>query len=200
MDRLIRRPDGPVIHTIFLMAALALLVILSSCEEEADLYQTFVIRKGEHYATTRKVQMLQSTKLSFEAVFDRSAIYHFETRAEQDAKNKLLGFSDCNSLHHQNSARFAWQWFDEELEIYAYCYVNGERVEKFVGTVELNEVNHYEIRLTNNEYVFFLNGYEPVRIERSPPCTTGAYYMLWPYFGGSLPAPHQVNIRIKLDY
>lgn len=175
-------------------------ILLMACEPEAELIRSFLIKKGEHYATTRVVESLQSNVLSFQARFDESAIYHFDEQGFQDSKNKLLGFSDCNSLHHENSARFSWQWYNDQLEVWAYCYVNSERVEQFVGVVEINELNNYEISLTADAYVFRLNGEEPVRITRGNVCDKGVYYMLWPYFGGTLPAPHDVRIDIKILY
>lgn len=125
-------------------------------------------------------------------------MYDFGDAALQSNKNKLMGFSDCNSLHHQNSARFAWQWFNDRLEIYAYCYVNSIRMEEFIGTVNLNEENLYEIAMTANEYVFYLNGQRVTRIKRGDVCDKGVYYMLYPYFGGSIPAPHNVRIDVSI--
>jgi hypothetical protein len=183
-----------------ILAILLTGIIFFTCEPEYIPVKTFVIRKGNHHSTPRVSESLQSDKLSFEARFDESAIYDLGDTAIQSNKNKLLGFSDCNSLHHQNSARFAWQWFNDKLEIYAYCYVNGDRREKFVGVVETNEYNRYEIQLKDDEYIFRLNNLEPVRIERGNVCDYGLYYKLWPYFGGSLPAPHDVEIEIKTLY
>ncbi|MBA4056062.1 MAG: hypothetical protein C0490_15210 [Marivirga sp.] len=169
-----------------------------ACEEKEELFRQFVIPEGEHYSTTRLVQSLQSDNLVFEAKFDASAMYHFQETGFQDSKNKLLGFADCNSLHHENSARFAWQWFNDQLEIYAYCYVNSQRVEKFIGVVSIDELNHYELTLTDDYYIFQLNSDEPVSIERGNVCRAGLYYMLWPYFGGTLPAPHDVSIQLQI--
>jgi hypothetical protein len=183
--------------TIFLIGAVFLLM---SCEPEMDLYRHFVIRQGDHYATPRIVETLKSEKLSFVARFDQSCQYQFDDPSFQDSKNKLLGFADCNSMHHENSARFAWQWLHNRLEIFAYCYVNGERVEQFLGVVALEEENHFEIRLRQDEYVFTLNHQQPISIKRESACQTGAYYMLWPYFGGTLPAPHDVHVSIKMTY
>jgi hypothetical protein len=184
--------------TLHLILAFITVLLINACEPEADLYRKFVIRTGEHYSTTRIVQSLQSNNLRFDAIFDASAIYDFQQEGFQDSKNKLLGFSDCNSLHHENSARFVWQWFNNRLEIYAYCYVNGERIEKFIGVVNIDEVNHYELSIVGDRYVFQLNHGDPVSIDRGSVCNTGLYYMLWPYFGGSLPAPHTITIQLKI--
>jgi hypothetical protein len=175
-------------------------IILIACEPEADMFRTFVMKKGEHYSTPRLVQSLQSNTLLFEARFNESAIYKFSEEGFQDSKNKLLGFADCNSQHHDNSARFGWQWFNEQLEIYAYCYVNGERKEAFVGVVDLNEVNRYRISIKDDAYIFQLNDNEPITIERGSTCNTGVYYLLWPYFGGQLPAPHDVSIDLNIKF
>jgi hypothetical protein len=142
---------------------------------------------------------MQSQKLVFEARFNESAIYNFNDPAIQSDKNKLMGFCDCNSLPHENSARFAWQWYNNRLEIYAYCYVNGNRQEQFIGVVQLHHYNHFELEV-GKEYIFRLNNEAPVTVRRGNTCKTGAYFKLWPYFGGHVAAPHDVTIDIKPIY
>ncbi len=178
----------------------SLSVLFIGCEDEPDFARQFVILKGEHFASPRLVETLQSNRLIFSATFDTSCQYVFSETSFQDSKNKLLGFADCNSMHHENSARFVWQWLHDRLEIYAYCYVDGARVEEFIGVVALEEENRYEIELLNNAYVFTLNNQEPVTIRRASTCNAGVYYMLWPYFGGTLPAPHDIHISMKITY
>lgn len=174
-------------------------LIILSCEPAPENLFTrkFKIAKGEHYSTPKLMETLQSSTLEFNATFDHSAVYNLGTTALQDSKNKLMGFADCNSYHHDNSARFAWQWFNDRLEIYAYCYVNGERREAFIGTISLHTPHHFRLELTDHEYRFFLNHSEPVVVERGSNCDKGLYYLLWPYFGGSTPAPHDVTILIQ---
>lgn len=182
-------------HFIFLLIT----IVVVSCEE-ACLEQTFLIKKGQHYATHKGVEALQSNVLEFYATFNPTAVYDLGDNALQSNKNKLMGFSDCNSLHHENSARFAWQWYGGQLEIYAYCYVNGARVEQYIGTIGIDEKNKYTIRRTEYHYEFTLNDGNIVRIERGDTCDKGMYYMLWPYFGGSIPAPHDITILIERIY
>jgi hypothetical protein len=182
-----------------LFAFIIVIFVFASCEEEADLSRNFVMSEGEHYSSPRLVQSLQSNTLNFTATFNQTAIYQFEDAGFQDSKNKLLGFSDCNSLHHENSARFAWQWYNEQLEIYAYCYVNGVREEKFLGTVELYKKNKYQLKVIGSNYIFQLNNQEPVYMKRGNTCDKGIYYMLWPYFGGTIPAPHDVHISLEIE-
>jgi hypothetical protein len=179
--------------------ALLIACTLWSCSEP-DLEHTYVIRRGEHYASRRGVETLQSNTLEFYALFNKTAVYDLGDEALQTNKNKLLGFSDCNSAHHENSARFAWQWYRNQLEIYAYCYVNGARVEQYIDTVAIGTKNKYSIRRTKTHYEFSVNSKEVVRITRGDTCERGLYYLLWPYFGGSIPAPHDVSITIQRIY
>lgn len=179
---------------------LSLVIALLSCEEQHDLARTFLVKKGEHYSTPRLVESMQNNELRFRARFNESAIYAFNEAGFQDSKNKLLGFADCNSLHHENSARFAWQWYKNELEIHAYCYVNNQRIESYVGTIAINDWNDFSIKVTENNYVFTLNNEIPVTISRGSSCSRGLYYKLWPYFGGTMPAPHDVTVDIIQDY
>lgn len=184
---------------LVIMSGLLIMFTLGCEPAPDDLFvRRFYIEKGEHYSTPRIIETMQTDRLIFTAQFDESAMYDLGDQSMQSNKNKLLGFADCNSLHHENSARFAWQWYKNQLEIYAYCYVNSERIEKFVGVVNINELNHYEIQVQQNQYVFRLNQSESVQIERASTCNSGVYYMLWPYFGGSMPAPKQVKIDIAI--
>ena len=170
--------------------------VLTACEPDLDeQFDIYTIKKGEHYCNHRRPEMLQQRVLEFSARFDESAMYTFSEPGFQDSKNKLMGFSDCNSLHHENSARFAWQWYNDRLEIYAYCYVNGDRIESFLGTVGLNETASYRLELTDKHYVFTFAG-QQTEIQRGSTCEIGGYMMLWPFFGGQLPAPHDITILI----
>ena len=172
-----------------------------SCElpfEKELTSQEFLIRQGEHYATPRLTETFGPSSLKFRATFDESARYTFEDRSMQQNKNKLMGFSDCSSLHHENSARFAWQWFNDQLEIYAYCYVDSVRVEEFLGVVEIGEENLYELTIGEEAYDFYLDGAFKTSVKRSDNCPEGTKYLLYPYFGGTVPAPHDVKVKIEM--
>ncbi|HCW08248.1 MAG TPA: hypothetical protein DGG95_12880 [Cytophagales bacterium] len=197
-----RFPNHPIVKVVvaIYIAAIAIAFILLGCEPAVDPTRQFLVRKGEHYASPKVSESLQSNTLAFDARFNESAIYNLGDNSLQSDKNKLMGFCDCNSMVHENSARFAWQWFNNQLEIYAYCYVNGTRMEQFVGVVQLNEYNHYQIERNNDAYVFTLNNEPSVAIKRGGTCNAGLYYKLWPYFGGHIAAPHDVIIDIKTIY
>lgn len=179
---------------------LMVLIAGTACEPDWEQpYESFLIPAGQHSKGV-DLQFLQSDELSFYAIFDESAKYESLTEENQWDINKLIGFADCNAHHHQNSARFGWRWLKDSLEIMAYCYVDGERLTEKVGTVELNKPSLYQIKLTDEFYSFTLNDLPTVSIPRKKPCDQGAYYMLWPYFGGDEVAPHDINIRLKLNW
>jgi hypothetical protein len=184
------------------IAVLSFFILLGAgaCEDCVEPSRTFIIRKGDHFSSTRVSESLQSDVLEFDAMFDSTAIYDLGDDALQSSKNKLLGFSDCNSLHHENSARFAWQWLNNRLEIYAYTYVNATRQEAFIGVVKIGQFNRYVLSVQKDYYQFQLNNGNPVNMPRGHVCNQGIYYKLWPYFGGSVPAPHDVHIVIKDTY
>lgn len=180
---------------------LLLSISLLSCEPEwQEPYKVYQIKSGTHGPKIPKISSLQSETLMFSAIFDESAIYTTSLEENQADINKLMGFADCNSKHHENSARFGWRWYEGQLEIHAYCYVNGERVNTIIGTVPLHEKVDYLIHLSDSQYVFQLGNEEPVIITRGNVCNIGIYYMLYPYFGGDEVAPHDINIQIQQVY
>ena len=71
---------------ILSLTLLSIALLLMNCEPEVDLYRHYVIRQGDHYATPRVVESLQTNKLSFTAKFDPSCQYIFEDPGFQDSK------------------------------------------------------------------------------------------------------------------
>ena len=180
-----------------------MLVPLGGCEDlpfdkEPVTVREFTIPTGEHYATPRLMETTEVKKVAFRATFDESARYVLADASQQADVNKLMGFSDCSAHHHENSARFGWRWYNEQLEIHAYCYVDSVRIHELVGTVDIGAENHYELTATADAYEFVLNGEKKASIPRTQSCDEGLNYLLYPYFGGSVPAPHDVRIKIQM--
>ncbi|MFT4737440.1 MAG: hypothetical protein ACJAZM_000334 [Cyclobacteriaceae bacterium] len=119
------------------------LFLLTACQlERIGPFEVYAIEEGTH-GGFGKIQSLITDEVNFVAIFDESAIYTSVLEENQYDVNKLLGFSDCNSQHHEHSARFGWRWLDDDLEILAYCYVSGERIVEYVGSVDLNQNGTY---------------------------------------------------------
>ncbi len=158
-------------------------------------FQTFTIPTKAHESNTGNLNVFAATVLRFRAVFDSSAVYQSRQAVNQHDINKLYGFSDCGTHHHQNSARFGWNWQDDALRIYAYVYANGQRTVQTITTVKLEETNEYQISIGPQGYVFTVNGKHATRMAGGCPGSSFRY-RLYPYFGGDETAPHPIRIRI----
>lgn len=192
-----------------LLFPLAILFIFSSCKKnsetdidpEANLPQKgqfyeYIIRSGQHYANFNNYQPMQIEQLQFIVKFDHTAEYKTTDVNNQEDINKLYGFSDNNSGHHQFSARFGWNWARGSLRLYAYVYNNGERSSKEIISIKPEQEYHCSIKVSGNKYIFSVDA---VTLEMYRGSTTALAngYKLYPYFGGDEMAPHDVHIRIK---
>lgn len=157
----------------------------------------YTIAPGAHEADDNPFHFETLHELKFKAKFDRSSIYMTVDPTNQNDVNKLLGYSDCGSFHEINSARFGWRWFNNQLEIMAYSYVNGIRPEPIcVAVVALNTVNSYSIKFHKDKYIFTVNDTNKVEVPKS--CNyEGIRYKLYPYFGGDETATHEIRIWIE---
>ena len=191
-----------------ILCVLLMALMATSCTKDAAIenaappannhpgYKEFIIPKGEHYALENDFRSTRVRQLKFSVVFDSSCIYNTAKGANSSDVNKLYGFSDCNTQHHVNSARFGWRWTGRELEILAYCYVDSVRQIKPLGTISIGKPAEMSISVEPESYVFELNGSAALM----PRHCSGEYaegYQLYPYFGGDETAPHEIRIRIR---
>ncbi len=179
-----------------LVILLSISILLFGCEKfEFNGYKTFYIKKGRHSSTVG-VQFLRQDGVTFYAKFDESAIYQSKDPVNQYDINKLYGFSECNDLHHDNSARFGWRWLNGNLEILGYVYNQGVVSYELIDTIGINEEHYYELNMRDSLYEFKLDD-KTMYMNRTSDCATGVYYKLYPYFGGDEKAPHDIEIEIK---
>ncbi len=181
---------------IFLM-----MVLTASCHK-APLYQlrekpfiTYIIPAGSHFSNQSAFKSFQDSVLKFTVRFDSSAIYSNKEASNQGDINKLYGFSEEGS-HHENSARFGWNWENRTLNLYAYCYVEGERHSLHMGEAVIGNEYNCTIRVTGEAYVFSFNN-NTNKIPRSLTAKSATGYLLFPYFGGDETAPHEIRIYIR---
>ncbi|MDB5191834.1 MAG: hypothetical protein JWQ96_1397 [Segetibacter sp.] len=162
----------------------------------ANQYVLYTIAQGEQYSNKSGYVEVQYEELKFNVKFDSSAIYKTVSPSNQNDINKLFGFSDNNTQHHQFSARFGWRYSNNALRLFAYVYNNGEMTFKELGTVAIGTENTCSIKVAGSQYIFTLNG----KIETMPRAATTAKaigYKLYPYFGGDELAPQKITISIK---
>jgi len=166
------------------------LLLLSACSGDA-----YIIEEGKH-SSTSQVTLVSGSSMVFEAVFDASAVYETVDPSNQADINKLMGFSDCTSHHHSNSARFGWRWYDDTLQIHAYTYANGTRSHELLGSVDIDAIERYSIEIDRDRYLFTFDG---TTTEMDRGCTGSGTikYQLYPYFGGDETAPHDITIVVE---
>lgn len=141
------------------------------------------------------------TSFSWVVKFGESCKYDLQNDDQFDT-NKLIGVGYLPH-HHKNSARFGWRYWTErkEIELSAYCYVNGRRVIQHICFCEIGKEYHLEFNVLKNWYQFFVYhngelhhfGSTAVRHNHNKKLQYG----LWPYFGGNQVAPHQIKIELK---
>lgn len=171
-----------------------LAMVMAACTSSGSSGEWFEIDAGDHSSTAR-VSVHSGDELDFFATFDPTAEYTTDDPANQGDINKLYGFSDCDSHHHTNSARFGWRWYDDELQIFAYTYADGIRDWEQLGVVGFGGAHHYRLESVGDQYRFSLDGGPEVVMDRG--CTsTLVRYRLYPYFGGDETAPHDIRIHI----
>jgi hypothetical protein len=142
--------------------------------------------------------------MNFVAKFDSTAIYPAVITDYNHAYdvNKLYGFSEGISNQY-NSARIGWRWLNGQLQLFAYVYVKGTLLRDpisydppFIKSVKIGSEINCSIAISGNKYIFTVDG---VVVQTSRGTTSGTYsgYQQYPYFGGTLTAPHLINIYIK---
>ncbi len=172
-------------------------LLFASCSKDIEQvsedfhYKIYTIKKGNHSSGVH-ANTFSRTHLEFTAIFNESAIYKI---SDQSDVNKLYGFSDCNCVHMENSARFGWRWNDS-LEIFGYTHNDGIIDQKYIASIPVNKECRYHLFIDNDYYYFTVNGNQ-VKMKRSCTNKGGTKYYLFPYFGGDEKAPHEITIKIK---
>jgi hypothetical protein len=164
----------------------------------------YTIQEGNHECDQRTIKSVSGTSMSFTVKFDSTAIYPAVITDYNHAYdiNKLYGFSE--GLNNQyNSARIGWRWLNDQLQLFAYVYVNGTLLRDpisydpaFIKTVQIGAEVNCSIAVSGNTYIFTVDGVV-VTTPRGTSATKYQGYQQYPYFGGTLTAPHLINIYIK---
>lgn len=192
---------------LWLPIAMCLLISCSKIMDEIRIHELnsttastdfveYRIPKGNHYAEGKLFKQLHRAELRFQVIFDSSAIYETIKAENQYDINKLYGFSDCETMHHANSARFGWRWNGSSIEIHAYWYNDSIRHYQFLDNAVIGEPLELTIKVLPQEYEFRIKK-ATYRFPRHCNSTTISGYLLYPYFGGDEFAPHDIRIRIK---
>lgn len=170
--------------------------LIDNSTKPTSSYHQYIIRKGHHFAEGSTFRQVHKSELRFEVLFDSSAIYNSAKTENQFDINKLFGFSDCGTMHHENSARFGWRWNGTALEIHAYWYGDSVRRHEFIDTISIGKPTEFAIRVFPEHYHFEMAS-KIIKVQRHCAFPMIDGYKLHPYFGGDEPAPHDITIYIK---
>lgn len=167
-------------------------------------FTKYTIQQGAHECDQRSLKSVSGTSMNFTVKFDSTAIYPAVITDYNHAYdvNKLWGFSEGLSNQY-NSARIGWRWLNDQLQLFAYVYVNGTLLRDpvsydppFIKAVSIGSEIICSIAITGSNYIFTVDGVV-VKTPRGTSATKYTGYQQYPYFGGTLTAPHLVNIYIK---
>jgi len=156
----------------------------------------YTIQKSNQFCDGNSYKAIELTEMKFVARFDSTAIYQTQSVENQYDINKLYGFSDNNSDHHQYSARFGWRWSDNALRLFAYVYNKGLVTSKELATIMIGAEVNCSIKVGGENYLFTVDGFTTT-MPRMSTTERAKGYQLYPYFGGDELAPHEINVWIK---
>jgi len=159
-------------------------------------FKTYTINAGAHFCNDNTFVPTSINELKFIVKFDSSAIYSTADLNNQDDINKLYGFADNNTQHHQYSARIGWRWSNNALRLFGYIYNEGIVDSKELAPVAIGKENLCSIKSTAQNYIFSVNGITD-SLPRKSTTVKAEGYKLYPYFGGDETAPHKITILIK---
>jgi hypothetical protein len=173
-------------------------------QQPPSTFKKYTIQQGAHYCDQNALTRISGSSMNFVAKFDSTAIYPAVITDYNHAYdvNKLWGFSEGISNQY-NSARIGWRWLNDELQLFAYVYINGTLLRDpisydppFIKSVKIGSEINCRIAISGASYIFTVDG---VVVQTARGATGSKYsgYQQYPYFGGSLTAPHLINIYIK---
>ena len=165
--------------------------------------KTYLIQQGRNEIHPRIVNMHPGlVELRFKVKFTSSCYYDFRKNTDNSDINKLYGISWKN--HHDNSYRIGWNCskHDKTVQLYSYWYNKGRRYFKYLGDVPLEKEFNVTIKFNyhgNNISTRIENYKYEDNIKFDFTVLNGMYmgYYLYPYFGGSSPAPHTMQILMN---
>lgn len=166
-----------------------------------------VIKKNKHASTLfgflPHIKFSFKNEFTFTGSFDENCLYNFDTVDKWDI-NKLIGLS-TSYHHHKQSVRFGWRCLNgKTIEILAYCYDKGKRLEKFIDHIlcEVEPGQEFKLRIKIYPNKFKLTALSNDKCSSVVLLKQGGWkfkYFLFPFFGGNLKAPHDMNIYLKIE-
>ena len=175
------------------------LLILFSCTKEIDDFgfRTYTILEGTHRSGSH-INHPNNSRINFKFILDESAIYTTEVPSNQGDVSKIYGFSDFGRIHQSNSIRIGWRYDENRLQLCWLKHGDDNFTTGFIRDIEVDEIYNAVIDINTFYYVIVINN-DTTLVSRNPDGVWGLVrrYYLYPYFGGTEFAPHDITIKIK---
>ncbi|MFD2571402.1 hypothetical protein ACFSUS_12205 [Spirosoma soli] len=199
----------PIRHfTITTPLFIGLLMLVNSCIPDFLVSDPdwVVIEAGDHEPLPkRKVGIVISPEeVSATVTFDSTCIYDIGA-VDADDWNKVIGLGFVGSQnqdvttgippHQIDGARIGWRWNPQRqrIDLGAYAYVEGKRIDFKVAEAFINVPTKLTIRIDYNRKVYqFLGAQQTVPFTHNKSFA----YKTGLYFGGNQPAPHKIRVKI----
>ena len=131
--------------------------------------------------------------MRYDVLFTDTCMYRINEQDQGDI-NKLFGIGYW-PYHWHNSVRFGWNYKGgDDIAIYAYWYLNGERASKYLGYVKIGMRHTFVIMPSEKWHNLQVQGRGIACTVHVPGARYG--YHLRPYFGGNQVAPHDITIMM----
>jgi hypothetical protein len=154
-----------------------------------------IIEKGTHSSLRTPSMLWRPQRIRYDVTFTESCRYQLPP-VEQSDINKLFGIGYLPH-HHDNSVRFGWRYLDkvDMIEVLAYWYNDGERGWWHLCAVEIGKQWRYDLMVGQSNHSMHVVGKSVPYIVQVQPRRVG--YLLQPYFGGNMTAPHDMEIKMQ---
>lgn len=162
---------------------------------------TFRIPAGKHRARPLRFGLYWNrNQFKWHVLFTERCRYDLHSEDQFDT-NKLIGIGYLPG-HHKDSARFGWRYdtVKKQIELSAYCYVNGRRVIEHIGYCEIDKWYKIRLQVMHRSYLLELEevdghlmGHALIEYYHEKKLQ----YRLGCYFGGNRVAPTEMKIKIE---
>ena len=162
---------------------------------------TYIIPANGQTAIPNLVQKHEGiTRMSYYIQFDDGCKYSLPTKDSNDI-NKGYGFSYALlGQHHTNSSRVGWNWKSDTLLLYNYSYFTNTRLQKKINSYARNKPIYVEQWYAGKDTAWIAcvqNGKGTAKfVTGVGPINRSSGYLLYPYFGGTSRAPHEMRVTV----
>lgn len=151
----------------------------------------YTIPENNHRSGIHFYPFINRNKMQGAFKFHENCLY--EPGYSQDI-NKLVGFSFLH--HHYQSTRIGWRTHldGKRIELFLYTYNNFQMAFKKLGLVYPEK--EYKFTLQPNKAMIYGNNLDYTSMDYRDYTHPYLGYVLYPYYGGNLVAPHRMDIDL----